>query len=243
MLLKLSQPKIRMLLSVAQLPKIELRPLVLPLEVLWSAMLPGLICLPFRALGSEMFSRLIYLSFRALWSDMLARLVALMLGSHWSLMKTRPLRLIAFPLRLHRLVIKLRPIGAIAVNVGSLRTRVDFRPIGAIVRNIGALRVRVNLWPFGSLRLVSFDQRSLESIVVSFTWQFVVRPFCVIVSSILFLKVEGPWMIILPWALTWIDDPFSARFSLFSGLSLRLPAHLNILNNFLKIIAILLLLH
>ena len=230
-----------MLLSLAQLSKIELRPFVLPLEVLWSAMLPRLICLPFKAVGSEMFSRLIRLSLRALWSDVLARLVPLMLGSHWPLMKTRPIRLIAFALRSRRSVIILRPFGAIALNFGSLRARVDLGPIGAIVRNIRALRVRVNLWPFGSLRLVSFDLRSLESIMMSFTWQFVVKPFCVVVSSILVFKVQEPWMIILLWPLTWIDDPFRARFSLLSRLSLRLPAYLNNLNNFLKIIVILLL--
>ena len=242
MLLRFSQPKIMMLLRFVQRSKIELRPLVLPLEVLWSAMLPWLICLPFKAVGSEMFSRLIHLSLRALWSDVLARLVPLTLGSHWPLMKTRPLRLIAFALRSHRTVIKLRPIGTIALNVGSLWARVDLRPIGAIARNIGSLRVRVNLWLFGSLRLVSFDLRSLESIMVSFTWQFVVRPLgVVVVSSILVFKVQEPWMIILLWPLTWIDDPFRSRFSLLSGLSLRLPAYLSSLNNFLKIIVILLL--
>ena len=233
-----------MILGFAQWPKIELGPFVLTLEALWSAMLPRLIGLPFKTVRSKMLSRLIRLSLRAFWSEMLARFVPLMLGSHWPLIKVRLLRLMAFAFRSHRLVIILGPIGAIVLKIGSLRASVNLRPIGAIVSNIGVLRVRVDLWPLRSMRLVSFDLRSLESFMVSFTWQFIVRPLCVVVLSILLLKVQEPWMFIILWPLTWIDDPFRALrtwFTLLSRLSLRFFAYFDNLISFLRIVFILLL--
>ena len=242
-----------MILGFAQWPKIELGPFVLTLEALWSAMLPRLIGLPFKTVRSKMLSRLIHFSLRAFWSEMLARFVPLMLGSHWPLIKVRLLRLMAFAFRSHSLVIILGPIGAIVLKIGSLRASVNLRPIGAIVNlrpigaivsNIGVLRVRVDLWPLRSMRLVSFDLRSLESFMVSFTWQFIVRPLCVVVLSILLLKVQEPWMFIILWPLTWIDDPFRALrtwFTLLSRLSLRFFAYFDNLISFLRIVFILLL--
>ena len=214
-----------MLLGFAQWFEVKLRRVVLPLEGFRSGMLPRLVCLPFEAFGSDMLPRLIHISLWTLWSEMLSRLVALTLSSHWPFMKDRPLRLVAFALRARRPLIKLRPIGAIVRNIGS---SFDLRPCGARVDLRPLRAIALNIW---SLRLVSLNVRSLRQ--MSLTWQFIVRPNCVVlvvvVSGVLVLEAPEPRMLVALFLrlLAWIDDPFWASWTLLSRLSLRLPAHLN----------------